>query len=125
MRCARRCQLQEVLSCVRTNFTFFARFFCIRRKYFGICHNFGVRRNERDIVNSVRTSKDIGAAIRAERKHQQLTQTELADLCAVSLSFVSNLENGKETTELGKTLKVLNTLGLDLTVEKRGERSWS
>ena len=67
-------------------------------------------------MSPVFTSKDVGAAIRAE-----LTQTELADLCAVSLSFVSNLENGKATTELEKTLKVLNTLGLDVMIAKRGE----
>ncbi len=72
-------------------------------------------------MSPVYTSKDIGAAIRAERKRQKLTQTELANLCAVSLSFVSNLENGKATTELEKTLRVLNTLGLDLMVAKRGE----
>lgn len=72
-------------------------------------------------MSPVYTSKDIGAAIRAERKRQRLTQTELADLCSVSLSFVSNLENGKPTTELEKALKVLNTLGLDLMVSKRGD----
>lgn len=72
-------------------------------------------------MSPVFTSKDIGAAIRSERKRQKITQTELADLCAVSLSFVSNLENGKATTELGKTLKVLNTLGLDVIIAKRGE----
>ena len=72
-------------------------------------------------MGPVYTSKDIGAAIRAERKRQKLTQTELANLCAVSLSFISNLENGKATTELEKTLRVLNTLGLDLMVAKRGE----
>ena len=71
-------------------------------------------------MSPVFTSKDVGAAIRAERKRQKLTQTELADLCAVSLSFVSNLENGK-ATELEKTLKVLNTLGLDVVIAKRGE----
>lgn len=48
-------------------------------------------------MSPVYTSKDLGAAIRAERKRQKLTQTELANLCAVSLSFISNLENGKAT----------------------------
>ena len=69
----------------------------------------------------VYSSKDMGAVIRAERKRQGLTQTELANLCGVSLSFISNLENGKTTTELEKTLKVLSTLGLDVIVSKRGE----
>lgn len=70
---------------------------------------------------SVYSSQDVGAVVRAERKRQQLTQTQLAQLCGVSLSFVSNLENGKPTTELQKTLKVISTLGLDVLVAKRGE----
>lgn len=55
-------------------------------------------------MNPIRTSSEIGAAIRTERRQQGLTQTELADLCGVSLSFVSNLENGKPTAELAKAL---------------------
>lgn len=72
-------------------------------------------------MSLVNTVSAIGAAIRAERKRQRLTQTMLADLCGVSLSFISNLENGKPTTELAKTLNVINTLGLDLTLQRRGE----
>ena len=107
--------------CVRMNYGYSADFFCVRTNFLSLCHNFDVRRNERNIMSPVFTSKDIGAVIRAERKRQKLTQTELADLCAVSLSFISNLENGKTTTELEKTLKVLNTLGLDVMIAKRGE----
>ena len=56
-----------------------------------------------------------------ERKAQGMTQSQLADLCGVGLSFVSNLENGKPTLEAGKMLRVVNTLGLDLVLRKRGE----
>ena len=73
-------------------------------------------------MNPIRTSSEIGAAIRTERRQQGLTQSELADLCGVSLSFVSNLENGKPTAELAKALTVLTTLGLDLFLVKRGEQ---
>lgn len=73
-------------------------------------------------MNPIRTSSEIGAAIRTERRQQGLTQTELADLCGVSLSFVSNLENGKPTAELAKALTVSTTLGLDLFLVKRGEQ---
>ena len=67
------------------------------------------------------TVKDIGDRVRKERKAQGLTQSQLADLCGVGLSFVSNLENGKPTLEAGKMLRVVNTLGLDLVLRKRGE----
>lgn len=63
--------------------------------------------------------KDLGSLIREERNAQQLTQTELSGLAGVGITFLSQLENGKETAELGKTLAVLATLGIDLHAEKR------
>ncbi len=71
-------------------------------------------------MQQIATSKDIGSLIRAERKRQGFTQTELAGLCGVGLTFLSNLENGKQTAELGKTLNVLTMLGIDLLAERRG-----
>lgn len=66
------------------------------------------------------TSKELGKIIKAERKRQGLTQAEFAGLCNVGITFLSQLENGKETAELGKTLNVLTTLGLDVFIERRG-----
>lgn len=63
---------------------------------------------------------DTGRAVRAERKAQDCTQTELAELCGVSLSLISSLENGKEAVEAGKMIHVINMLGIDVLLEKRG-----
>lgn len=71
-------------------------------------------------MQQIATSADIGSLTRAERKRQGFTQTELAGLCGVGLTFLSNLENGKQTAELGKTLNVLTMLGIDLFAERRG-----
>lgn len=68
----------------------------------------------------LRTSQSIGALIRAERKRQRLTQTELADFSGVGITFLSQLENGKETAEVGRVLTVLATLGIDLYGRRRG-----
>jgi HTH-type transcriptional regulator/antitoxin HipB len=43
-----------------------------------------------------------------------MRQRDLADLAGVSCRFLSDLENGKASVELGKTLLVLSALGLDL-----------
>lgn len=67
------------------------------------------------------TVADLGALIRESRKAQGLTQTELAEASGVGLTFISNLERGKETSEVGKVLHVLHMLGMDLYVKKRGE----
>ncbi len=62
-------------------------------------------------------ASDIGKSIRAARKAQGMTQKELAGFFgAFSREFLSDLENGKATVELGKTLAVLSALGLRVTL---------
>lgn len=72
-----------------------------------------------DIVINIGSTKELGKLIMHERIAQGLTQTQLAGLSGVGITFLSNLENGKQTAELGKTLNVLATLGLDLLAERR------
>lgn len=63
---------------------------------------------------------EFGALVRSERKRQGLTQTELAEFCGVGINFVSSVERGKETVELGKALALASMLGIDLLAERRG-----
>lgn len=65
------------------------------------------------------TASDIGAVIRMRRRELGLTQVELADRVGVGITYVSNLENGKETAEIGKALHILSMLGMNLYVEVR------
>ncbi len=58
------------------------------------------------------TSAELGARVRELRKSQGVTQAQLAGLANTGVRFVSDLENGKETCHLGKTLRVLSTLGV-------------
>jgi len=56
------------------------------------------------------------------RKAQGMTQRELSGFFrAFSREFLSDLENGKPTVELGKTLAVLNSLGLRMTLTFDGD----
>lgn len=64
-------------------------------------------------------SKSLGGAIRMRRKELGYTQQYIADFTGLSVSFLSELENGKPTAELEKALKVVNLLALDLLVEAR------
>ena len=64
-------------------------------------------------------AKTFGEAVRKRRKQLGYTQRELADYCGCSTVYLSRLENGKETAELGTAIRVLNTLGLDLLVFTR------
>lgn len=49
----------------------------------------------------------------------KLRQAEAAHLCGVGIRFLSDLENGKETARLGQALKVINGLGLAMTIGRR------
>ncbi|MBW1942035.1 MAG: helix-turn-helix transcriptional regulator [Deltaproteobacteria bacterium] len=68
----------------------------------------------------IRNAADVGTAIRNRRKHDLLTLTDTAALCGVGYRFLSDLENGKPTAELGKTLQVLGCLGLEVRIGPKG-----
>ena len=57
-------------------------------------------------------SKQIGKVIRAARKQQRLTQTELALTANTAQRFISELERGKATCQIGKILDVTAALGI-------------
>lgn len=69
--------------------------------------------------NKTDTAADIGSAIRKKRKDDGLTLADAAALCAVGYRFMSDLENGKATVQLGKVLQVLKALGLNVYIESR------
>ena len=62
----------------------------------------------------IEDARDFGRAVRAARKEAGLSQMQLAELCACSQRFVSEVERGKETAEIGKALKLLAALGVPL-----------
>lgn len=64
------------------------------------------------------TAKEIGEAIRNRRKELGLNQADVAMGCHVGTRFLSDLENGKETAEIGKVLMVLQMLGIDVTLSE-------
>ncbi len=69
----------------------------------------------------INDSQGFGAAIRKRRKELKITQGTLAELCGLSVSFISDLEQGKKTAELEKALYLANILGLDCSLSVRGE----
>lgn len=54
-----------------------------------------------------------GQAIRKARKQQGLTQEQFAGLLGTGVRFVSDLERGKPTAQLGKALAAAQLLGLE------------
>ena len=66
-------------------------------------------------------AKDFGEALRRRRKELGYTQAFLSEFSGFSVTFISDLENGKPTAELGKAIYLANLLGLDCILSARGE----
>ena len=69
----------------------------------------------------IRDAKEFGKAIRERRKALKYTQAYLSAFTGFSASFISDLENGKPSAELGKAIYLANLLGLDCILSPRGE----
>ncbi len=67
-------------------------------------------------MTTVRTAKELGILVRDARKAQGLNQDDLSGLSGTGRRFISDLENGKETMQLGKVLHVLGVIGISLNV---------
>ena len=63
---------------------------------------------------------DFGKALKKRRKELGYTQRYISEFTGFSISFISDLENGKSTAELGKAIYLANMLGLDIAINARG-----
>ncbi len=68
---------------------------------------------------AIRFAEELGKLARAHRKQRKLTLETISGLSNLSTRFLSEFERGKETAELGKVLKALRTLGLEVAVQPR------
>jgi y4mF family transcriptional regulator len=78
--------------------------------------------SEEDLVfteSVIKDSAQIGHIVRNRRVAAGMTQIEAAALCRVGTRFLSDLENGKPTAHLGKTLQVLRGLGVEVLLRKK------
>ena len=70
---------------------------------------------------NIKTADEIGIFIREERKKQGILQQDLAELSRVSIHFLSNLENGRQSAEMRKVFAVLRSLGISMHLETRAQ----
>ncbi len=62
---------------------------------------------------------EFGAFLKKRRKELGYTQSFLSEFSGLSVSFISDVENGKATVELGKVLTLVSLLGLNCNLEAR------
>lgn len=65
-------------------------------------------------------SEKLGKIIRNRRKELNYTQAFLSEYTGLSISFISDVERGKPTVEIGKVIQLTSILGLDINVDVRG-----
>lgn len=70
-------------------------------------------------IATISDAHTFGQAVRTARKERGLSQRALAARCGCSQRFISELERGKATAELGKALWVLSELGLTLMAQRK------
>lgn len=71
------------------------------------------------VPRPIKSPEALGQMVRQAREAMGLTQTAFADAAGVGRRFVSELENGKPTLELGKVMAVCAAAGMDLFVAPR------
>ncbi len=64
------------------------------------------------------TAASVGPAIRHYREEAGLTQEQLADMAGLNRSYLSELEQGRETEQMRRILRLLKLLGVRATLQK-------
>lgn len=65
----------------------------------------------------ITSAEQLGLLIRATRKEQRARIDDVAGAVGVGPVFVREVERGKETVQLGRTMRLLAELGLALKVD--------
>tara|TARA_R110002012_G_C11485586_1_gene595581 strand:- start:410 stop:667 length:258 start_codon:yes stop_codon:yes gene_type:complete len=69
---------------------------------------------------TIRQSEELGQLVRKLRTEQGLLQMDLAGLAGTGNRFIVDLERGKPTLQLQKVLDVLDLMGLEVVVKRKG-----
>jgi len=67
-------------------------------------------------MTGIRSTQQLGQALRTARKQLGLTQSQLALAAGCGLRFIVDLEAGKPTLRLETVLRVIETLGGELSL---------
>ena len=65
----------------------------------------------------IKTPQELGLAIRATRRAQKVRLDDVSGSAGVGHVFTREVEHGKETVQLGRVLRLLEELGIELMVD--------
>lgn len=72
-------------------------------------------------IVKITKTEELGELIKSTRKAQGLTQADLAAAVNTGIRFIVDIENGKETAQIGKVLNVCRALGITLNFDNKEE----
>jgi transcriptional regulator with XRE-family HTH domain len=75
-----------------------------------------------DMKTEEHVLRDLGSTIRTARTAATLTQAELGTFIGADRFAVAALENGLATTQVRRLIKLLDVIGLELSVTPRSRR---
>jgi len=81
-----------------------------------------MKHKQLEITSKISTVADLGRVVLGARKEQNLTQADIAGLAHTGNRFLVDLEKGKPTIQMQKALDILELLGLELIVRKKGSQ---
>lgn len=79
-----------------------------------------VEDNKQNQPMKIKSTEDLGNLVREFRVAQKMTQADILGLANTGNRFIVELENGKSTVQFQKVLDVLDVLGLELAIQKKG-----
>ncbi len=73
--------------------------------------------------HTIHSAEDLGLVIRAVRKSTDVRQDDLAGAARVSRQFTVDVEKGKPTVQFDRVMRLLDELGIRLSVDIPEEAS--
>lgn len=68
----------------------------------------------------IASAVELGQLLRSYRVNHHMTLEKVAGMTGVGMRFLSELERGKETAQIGKVLYIIRELGLEIFLQPRG-----
>lgn len=65
----------------------------------------------------IHTAEDLGRALRAARKSAKVRLDDLSQTVGLSKQTTTNVEQGKPTVQIGSVLRLLEEVGLSVSLE--------
>lgn len=72
------------------------------------------------LPQTIRSTVSLGEIVQQLRREQKLLQADLAGLAGTGNRFIVDLEKGKPTLQMQKVLDVLDLMGLEISVRRKG-----